>query len=63
MCRSLYLEGAEQSSAAARDDALLNSGAGGVERIGDAVLLLVDLNLADTADLRRKQTKKKKNIM
>src|SRR5262249_16322275 len=42
--------GAQQRDAAARHDAFLDRGAGGVERVLDAVLLLLDLDLGRTAD-------------
>ena len=41
----------EQRSAAARDDAFLDRGAGRVERVVDAVLALLDLDLGRAADL------------
>ena len=43
--------GVEQSDAAARDDAFLDRGAGRVERVVDAVLALLDLDLGRAADL------------
>src|SRR5690606_24037838 len=42
--------GAQQRGAAARDDAFLDRGAGGVQRVVDAVLALLDLDLGGTAD-------------
>ena len=45
------LGGVEQSDAAARDDAFLDRGAGRVERVVDAVLALLDLDLGRAADL------------
>ena len=45
------LGGVEQSGAAAGDDAFLDRGAGGVERVVDAVLALLDLDLGRAADL------------
>jgi len=44
------LLGAQQRDAAARHDAFLDRGAGGVERVLDAVLLLLDLDLGRAAD-------------
>src|SRR5579872_135496 len=44
------LPGAQQSNAAARHDAFLHSGPRGVERVLDAILLLLDLDLCRTAD-------------
>eukprot|EP00128_Syssomonas_multiformis_P010631 Colp12_sorted_trinity150504_noHs@26170 len=44
-------EGAEESSATAGDDALLNSSAGGVECISHTVTLLADLDFRGTANL------------
>ena len=44
------LLGAQQRHAAARHDAFLHRGAGGVERVLDAVLLLLDLDLGRAAD-------------
>ena len=41
----------EQRGAAAGDDAFLDRGAGRVERVVDAVLALLDLDLGRTADL------------
>ena len=45
------LGGVEQSDAAAGDDAFLDRGAGRVERVVDAVLALLDLDLGGAADL------------
>src|SRR5262249_30113497 len=45
------LLGAQQRDAAARDDALFHRSAGGVERVLDAILLLLHLDLGRTADL------------
>ena len=42
--------GAQQRDAAARHDALLDRRAGGVERVVDAILLLLDLDLGRAAD-------------
>src|SRR4051812_10827906 len=42
----------EQRDAAARHDALLEGGAGGLQRVLDAVLLLLHLRLGGRADLR-----------
>ena len=44
------LLGAQQRDAAARDDAFLDRGAGGVQRVLDAVLLLLHLDLGRAAD-------------
>ena len=44
------LLGAQERHAAARHDAFLDRGAGGVERVLDAVLLLLDLDLGGAAD-------------
>src|SRR5664280_2153385 len=44
------LLGAQQRDAAARHDAFLDRGAGGVERVFDAVLLFLDLDLGRPAD-------------
>src|SRR5205823_9480642 len=41
----------EQRSATAGDNALLDSGAGRMKRVVDAVLALLDLDLGGTADL------------
>src|SRR4029453_691959 len=41
----------QQSDAAARHDALLEGGAGGLQRVLDAVLLLLHLRLGRSADL------------
>ena len=45
------LGGVEQRGAAARDDAFLDRGAGRVERVVDAILALLDLDLGRAADL------------
>src|SRR5207342_2033398 len=45
------LGGIEQRNAAARDDAFLDRGAGRVERVINAILALLDLDLGRTADL------------
>ena len=45
------LAGVEQRDAAARDDALLEGGPGGLQRVLDAVLLLLHLGLGRRADL------------
>ena len=45
------LLGAEQRNAAARHNAFLDRGAGGIERVIDAVLALLHLDLGGTADL------------
>ena len=45
------LGGLQQHHAAARDDAFLDRGAGGIERVVDAVLALLDLDLGGAADL------------
>src|SRR5688572_29746061 len=45
------LAGIEQSDAAARNDAFLDRGAGGVKRVVDAVLALLHLDLGRAADL------------
>src|SRR5579863_5993249 len=45
------LLGDQQSGATARDDALLEGGAGGLQRVLDAVLLLLHLGLGGSADL------------
>ena len=44
-------EGVDQGDAAARDDALFDRGAGGAQRVLDAVLLLLELGLGRGADL------------
>ena len=44
------LLGAQQRDAAARHDAFLDRGAGGVERVLDAILLFLDLDLGGAAD-------------
>src|SRR5512132_3568314 len=45
------LGGVEQGSAAARNDAFLDRGAGRMESVVDAVLALLDLDLGRAADL------------
>ena len=44
------LGGIEQGGAAARDDAFLDRGLGGVQRVVDAVLALLDLDFRGAAD-------------
>ena len=44
------LLGAQERDAAARHDAFLDRGAGGVERVLDAILLLLDLDFGRAAD-------------
>src|SRR3546814_9808689 len=44
------LQRAEQSDAAARQDAFLDRGASGVERVIDTILLFLDLDFGRTAD-------------
>ena len=45
------VDGVQQRDAAARHDALLEGGAGGLQRVLDAVLLLLHLRLGGSADL------------
>src|SRR4051794_30111210 len=48
--------GAQKRDAAARHDALLEGGAGGLQRVFDAVLLLLHLGLGGSADLDDRDT-------
>src|SRR5262249_54739299 len=50
------LDRIEQSSAAARNDAFLDRGAGRVKRVIDAVLALLHLDFGRTADLDHRDT-------
>ena len=50
------LDAADERGAAAGDDALLDGGPRGAQRVIHAVLLLVDLNLGRAADLQHGNT-------